>query len=602
MTTTAIPSSDPADFLINVENLDKFSNSTSNTFTDRMGVIKKTLFGAMASITNSGLTGFATLALLDADLNHESGALAMVTNDPDPANNTTYRKTGDSGAGLWVASGDSLISLLGALLESMARPSDGGDAVLFTDAYNFVLAALAADGQLSLPTLRIKPELDGHDVASTIDERGFFLRRSTADASFEHDMQMRAAECPGIEIVDPHGFLLARFDATTIAGDAENLGAAPAPLPTPYFSRTLCGVAGVDLSVYLAGLLDVRINEPAMRLSITSDSSAYSVSTTDSATLNTARLGPTAKLWVRDFSAASDLRSLLPLSVFTAPLAPPFAHQNKKILMIGDSITHNQGTSLAKEYLDEYGYAPEFIGTMRCASTIYRPSGDLGEGRSGWESGDYTNAITDRSFVVPPGGEAAYLALSNNDKRDWNPFIRAATGADPAEHVRNGYIVDFAFYQNRFGLAAPHIVYYSTGTNDIRDRNAGVLYDTIYANDMLIYDRMRAAWPGVIIIRGLPGTGRDVERDALWTPAYVPVIKAMNAAITAFGGSHLHLAPTWAMVTPESGYTYTVLSTDVATGVQSIRIDDDIHPMQGTRQQLYRAVAGYLACAAAELI
>lgn len=55
--------------------------------------------------------GFATRAAMDADLAHPEGTLALVTNDPDPENNVTYRKTGASGSGSWVQSADRVTGL-----------------------------------------------------------------------------------------------------------------------------------------------------------------------------------------------------------------------------------------------------------------------------------------------------------------------------------------------------------------------------------------------------------------------------------------------------------------------------------------------------------
>lgn len=52
---------------------------------------------------NSGMLGYQTKALLDADLAHADQTLAMVLNDPTPENNITYRKSGAIGAGVWVA-------------------------------------------------------------------------------------------------------------------------------------------------------------------------------------------------------------------------------------------------------------------------------------------------------------------------------------------------------------------------------------------------------------------------------------------------------------------------------------------------------------------
>ena len=64
----------------------------------------KTQVDAIADGQVSGVIGFATLAELEADLAHDAGTVAYVTNDPTPANNGTYRKEGASGAGQWVQS------------------------------------------------------------------------------------------------------------------------------------------------------------------------------------------------------------------------------------------------------------------------------------------------------------------------------------------------------------------------------------------------------------------------------------------------------------------------------------------------------------------
>lgn len=53
MSTTAVPSKMPEDFALNIENLDKFTNSTSSTFTDRLGGVKKTIVGVLAEYPNA---------------------------------------------------------------------------------------------------------------------------------------------------------------------------------------------------------------------------------------------------------------------------------------------------------------------------------------------------------------------------------------------------------------------------------------------------------------------------------------------------------------------------------------------------------------------
>ena len=58
-----------------------------------------------------GMIGYTTLALLNADLVHPANALAIVTNDATPANNTTYIKLGASGAGSWQVAADRITAI-----------------------------------------------------------------------------------------------------------------------------------------------------------------------------------------------------------------------------------------------------------------------------------------------------------------------------------------------------------------------------------------------------------------------------------------------------------------------------------------------------------
>ncbi|HEY1035536.1 MAG TPA: sialate O-acetylesterase [Pseudoxanthomonas sp.] len=75
------------------------------------GVAEHDRLVAVELAQTSGAIGYATKANMDADLAHDAGALALVTNDPTAENNGTYRKTGASGAGSWVPSADRVTAL-----------------------------------------------------------------------------------------------------------------------------------------------------------------------------------------------------------------------------------------------------------------------------------------------------------------------------------------------------------------------------------------------------------------------------------------------------------------------------------------------------------
>lgn len=59
-----------------------------------------------------GLIGYATLAALQANLNHPAGTVGLVTNDSASANNGEYLKLGASGAGSWQKASTSRVSAL----------------------------------------------------------------------------------------------------------------------------------------------------------------------------------------------------------------------------------------------------------------------------------------------------------------------------------------------------------------------------------------------------------------------------------------------------------------------------------------------------------
>lgn len=76
---------------------------------------------------SAGSIGYATKADMDADLAHDEGTLALVTNDGTGSNNGTYRKTGASGAGSWVQSADRVTGLEGRVSTLEAGGVIGGE-------------------------------------------------------------------------------------------------------------------------------------------------------------------------------------------------------------------------------------------------------------------------------------------------------------------------------------------------------------------------------------------------------------------------------------------------------------------------------------------
>ena len=96
--------------------------------------------------------GFATKADMDADLAHDAGTLALVTNDGTAANNGTYRKTGASGTGSWVQSAAGELATTAALAGT--SPGQGAAMVGFLQSGVGAVPRLVQDKQRE----RVTPE------------------------------------------------------------------------------------------------------------------------------------------------------------------------------------------------------------------------------------------------------------------------------------------------------------------------------------------------------------------------------------------------------------------------------------------------------------
>ena len=92
-TTEAVPSKQPVDLLFNAEKLDEATNSTSSTFTDRFGRVRRTLTG-MLSYIDSRLD--FSLAPMAAAIAQVAAGVAVVQAGITPANTTLSPRTSDS--------------------------------------------------------------------------------------------------------------------------------------------------------------------------------------------------------------------------------------------------------------------------------------------------------------------------------------------------------------------------------------------------------------------------------------------------------------------------------------------------------------------------
>lgn len=624
MTTTAIPSTLPEDFSINVGNVDKFVTSPELTFTDRMGVERKTIagvvdeLGAQAAITETGQNRIAaqaaqaaaetaadealmaagtvtylTYAAMTADTSQDANTLGRVLTDPDPAKNLYYVWTGSA----WAISGMQIAdaATLAAVTDILQVDAGGGaEPVLFgADDEESGEALLVTAQRLRTPAV----EMEATDESGLVDGEGGILIHQTADRVIVGPLDVGHTMRDGVYVTDEEGAI---FQELSAAPDDEGVFYGPLEAGA-YFAEKIVTAHGIPVRAHIASMLSRREDAPTVVATIASASTAATASSSTALDLSPEVYGSAATLSLRDEGAG--LRQSMPLQLLQIPNPPPSATPIK-ILLIADSIGNYEGAKLLSEYLTAWGYAPSFVGTVNGSAndTSSNAGGPLGECRPGWETGDFTYSLTDEATPVAVGDEAAYLALSKTTKITRNPFIRLATGGDAPEIVRNGYVLDFEFYRTRFSLSMPDVVIYALGTNDARDRASDSIYGDVYANDMLLLSRLRAAWPDAKILRTLPGAGVTAHRNELWTSKYTKIIRAMRDAAVALADPLLTIVPTWAFTNPDGGYSAPSGLADATTGFTAGDFEDAIHPIGASRKALYQALSPYVAAAALDII
>lgn len=253
-----------------------------------------------------------------------------------------------------------------------------------------------------------------------------------------------------------------------------------------YFAPKLVTVPGVPLRLDVSSMIAPREDDAGVVATIASHTTAESITSTRELVVQASRFGAAARLKLRERDNALT-HHIMELALTELP-AGPFPGAAPNVLLIGDSISTRQGAQYLNAALTSAGYSANFMGTFQGSQYPDNPNnmeGLFGECREGFSTGNYTYAdMAEFTNPLPPGQEAAYLAMSKVQRRNSNPFIRQAVESDDPAIVRNGYVLDFAFYQQRFSLPTPDVIVYALGMNEfIRVTNANEL--SIYGSTFL---------------------------------------------------------------------------------------------------------------------
>lgn len=275
------------------------------------------------------------------------------------------------------------------------------------------------------------------------------------------------------------------------------------------------------------------------------------------------------------------------------------------VLVIGDSISNRQTVAAVRAKLARIGLVPNFIGTMNAAISIANAgdaTGPVAECREGRAFGDHIYAETGQSGPLAPGQEATYLASAKSAKLATNPFIRAATGSDPAQNIRNGYVFDFGFYLTRFSLPAPDMVIIALGTND-EDRYPANAQTYITDGMRIMHQSIRAAAPNARIGLMMYARARQQDADGNWVYARTRSIQNLILYVRTAADAALFDLAGWLGMSRNAGFPSDgSLVVDGYTAMLTGKVTDPTHPNVVGLNQIAEQMAAFAAALTTNLL
>lgn len=299
--------------------------------------------------------------------------------------------------------------------------------------------------------------------------------------------------------------------------------------------------------------------------------------------LDPSRVGSTVDVRVRQTVGSAVVRWGRQITVDSASASTSSA--TPKILLLGDSLLVRQMAYLVNADLVARGMTPEWVGTVKGWGSGSSYDGPFGEARGGRRFTDYTGQTSDLS--PPPASSAAYLAADNDGRIALNPFLRAATGGDPAEWSFDiggtDYIFDLDHYLTTYAgtdanrnVDTPDFVLICLGTNDYLLNTEDMVSGVELGFDIL-YGQTRDALPTAHIGFISPALGYGpLDEYRLKAHQVRRAIMAKVAAERTGGDTSVYFLD-WAIrQNVDAGWAETASYTD-ATGNIAYKMTDDIH-------------------------
>lgn len=367
------------------------------------------------------------------------------------------------------------------------------------------------------------------------------------------------------------------------------------------YPDTLFASAGRALRFYPRSIAKLRTDQAdalftvsSLKTGGTSDIEFVASGTTD-IIIDPDKLGSTGTISARPY-ASSEVRNSLNLNILVGPKASSGV---VRFHTLGDSISYREQPMRVGKSLAARGLTVIAIGTMLCGGggTNAAPTWG-GECREGIQGAAYIYEDMSYANPLPLGQELAYLAMTDEQKRVYNPYIRLAQAGDNLAFVFNEHIFDFRFYLNRFGYADPTHALVQLWRNDVTLRDPTVTMAQMQRAFAVIYSQMRAACPTMQIGFVQAGEARSSGNSTDWSTDHFAMICALMTLIEArraIGDTRVWFVPAYAHMTAEAGWALSAArATDTDSNMVTSVIDDYVHPIGVARQQLAEVRADWI--------
>lgn len=285
-------------------------------------------------------------------------------------------------------------------------------------------------------------------------------------------------------------------------------------------------------------------------------------------------------------------------------------NKSPNMLLIGDSLTHDNLARVLVEKLTEKGASPQIVGTFQDSLT----SGYSTEARGYWNY----RVFTGQSSIVAGIPITLPSASATTTTKFENPFLRLATQADYAQHpdwcfrrtaggklkelsyaedadkTGSFYIFDFAWYLSQRQIPIPEVVTIALSTNDIQLDTPSVDWFLMAQKGLkILIEQIKLAVPNVKIgVIPAPEWGENDRADGFESEVK-KWIEYCKVAVKSY--TNVDVVPVWMHMNENWDWDMSKNVVTLPSGEVQGETSDSVHFGEAGRREYAEAVTHWLS-------